>query len=74
MCLLSHPIPSTNNAPSAQIIIPQKQVLSWPTSLDTPALLRVNISAGLQHQQLLYVPVLCFACVMHDMTHATDAG
>lgn len=26
MCLLSHPIPSTNNAPSAQIILPQKQV------------------------------------------------
>ena len=26
MCLLSHPIPNTNNAPSAQIILPQKQV------------------------------------------------
>jgi len=26
MCLLSHPIPSTNNAPSAQIILPQRQV------------------------------------------------
>ena len=26
MCLLSHPIPNTNNAPSAQIILPQRQV------------------------------------------------
>ncbi|CAK0786781.1 Rab GDP dissociation inhibitor beta [Coccomyxa viridis] len=25
-CILSHPIPNTNNAPSAQIILPQKQV------------------------------------------------
>ena len=24
-CILSHPIPNTNNAPSAQIILPQKQ-------------------------------------------------
>ncbi|KDD75407.1 Rab GDP dissociation inhibitor [Helicosporidium sp. ATCC 50920] len=26
LCLLSHPIPATNDAPSAQIIVPQKQV------------------------------------------------
>ncbi|CAL5222149.1 g4472 [Coccomyxa viridis] len=25
-CILSHPVPNTNNAPSAQIILPQKQV------------------------------------------------
>jgi RAB protein geranylgeranyltransferase component A len=25
-CILSHPIPSTNNAASTQIILPQKQV------------------------------------------------
>ena len=25
VCILSHPIPNTNNAPSAQIILPQKQ-------------------------------------------------
>ena len=24
-CILSHPIPNTNNVPSAQIILPQKQ-------------------------------------------------
>lgn len=26
ICLLNHPIPNTNDAPSCQIIIPQKQV------------------------------------------------
>ena len=42
MCLLSHPIPSTNNAPSAQIIIPQKQVgLPCSAALHQHPLLRM---------------------------------
>ena len=33
-CILSHPVPNTNNAPSAQIILPQKQVC-FDSKVDT---------------------------------------
>ena len=41
MCLLSHPIPNTNNAPSAQLIIPQKQVGSLLACIPSLPMLHV---------------------------------
>lgn len=33
ICILSHPIPNTDNSHSVQIILPQKQVRVWPYAL-----------------------------------------
>ena len=56
VCLLSHPIPATNNAASVQIILPQKQARPHAAELsayDMPVCLSPRCLCPLPHLQFL---------------------
>ncbi len=57
-CILSHPIPNTNNSASAQIILPQKQV-------SVRSICRLPLRAECMKNSIFHDPLFvnCCACV-----------